>query len=110
MAYQSIYTGEQIERAVGAAQNIGSFSAILLSTDWVGEDAPFTQTLSIEGITGADRPLIDIVQSDNQETAEAELEAWAMVSKIETGDGSITATCYSDKPEIDLNLIILRVV
>ena len=75
MAFQSIYTGEQIERAVGAAQNIGSFSATLLSTDWAGEDAPFIQTLSIEGITGADRPVIDIVQSEDQETAEAELEA-----------------------------------
>ena len=110
MAYQSIYTGAQIDEAVGAAVNIGSFSATLPASGWVGDEAPYTQTVSVAGITGADRPVVDVVQSDDAEIAQTEIEAWGMVSKIETGAESITATCYSDKPEVDLNLNIVRVV
>ena len=77
----------------------------LLSTGWTGS-GPYTQTVSVSGVTAADKPIIDVVLSSGTETAIAELEAWGMVSKIETGAGSITATCLEEQPEVDLNLQI----
>ena len=75
----------------------------LLSTGWTGS-GPYTQTVSVAGITENDRPIIDIVLSATPATALAEVEAWGLVSKIETGTGSITATCLEEAPGVDINL------
>lgn len=62
-----------------------------IGTDWSGSSAPYTQTISVVGILATDNPIVDIVPSNNFEMAEAELEAFGMIYKIVTGDGSITA-------------------
>lgn len=70
-------------------------------TDTSG-NAPFIQTVNIQGILATDTPIIDVVLSSTSETAKSQLEAFSCLSKIETANGSITATCLDTKPTIDI--------
>lgn len=93
-----------MEDGIYNAGTHGAYTATLAADDWVGASAPYTQTVTVTGILSTDNPIVDLVQSATQSTAESELEAWAYISKIVTADGSITATCYADKPTVDLNI------
>lgn len=76
------------------------FSATVTVNDWVGDAAPYTQTIGIEGILETDRPHITPVYADDLETKLAQREAWNMVCEAESADGSITFTCFEDKPAV----------
>lgn len=84
------------------------YNATLLSSGW-SSSAPYTQTLSIQGILSTDIPVVDVVLSSTTSTAVSQLEAWGYVSKIETAANSITATCLKEKPTINIP-IQLKVV
>ena len=75
-----------------------SFTATI-STNWTGSSAPYKQTVSISGILATDRPHIAPVYSSTVATALEQKEAWAMVSDADTSAGSITFTCFEDKPD-----------
>ena len=83
-------------------------TATLSASGW-SASAPYTQTVNVTGITATMTPIADIVLSATQATAETELEDWGKVSKIVTGAGSITVTCFKEKPTVALN-IIMKVV
>lgn len=78
-------------------------SLTLYAASWAGE-GPYTQTVALSGITENDRPHWSIVYSEDPETRLAEKEAFAMVDDLETFDGTVTFTCFEDKPEIDLDI------
>ena len=80
-----------------------------IPVSWTGEQAPYTQTVSVSEIKSTDNPLVDIVLNDNTETAIKELENYGKISRIQTSDGSITITCLEESPEVALN-IQLKVV
>ena len=69
-----------------------------LSTNWSGNSAPYTQTVTVTGILSDDSPIVDVVLSSTTSTALSQLEAWGCVSKITTGTDQITVTCLEDKP------------
>lgn len=73
---------------------------VLAATGWQGE-GPYTQTLAVEGILSTDRPHYGVVYSGNWE---AEKEAFSLVDELDTADGSITFTCFAEKPEADLTI------
>lgn len=84
------------------------YTATLLSSGW-SSSAPYTQTVSVSGILSTDTPIADVVLDVVTSTAMAQISAWMCVSNIETADGSITAKCFENKPEIDIP-IQLKVV
>lgn len=84
------------------------YTATLLSSGW-SSSAPYTQTVSVSGILSTDTPIADVVLDVVTSTAMTQISAWMCVSNIETADGSITATCFETKPEIDIP-IQLKVV
>lgn len=88
---------------------VSDYSASLLSSGWNGSSAPYTQTVSVQGILATDTPIVDVVLDSNTSTAISQNNSWAFVSKIETTANSITATCLESKPEVDLP-IQLKVV
>lgn len=78
------------------------FTAALPADGW-SEEAPYTQTVSIEGILETDEPVADIDMSGaTAETEEALMEAWAMISRIETAEDAVTAVCLTDRPPSDM--------
>lgn len=85
--------------------SVTNYTATLGSSSWVGASAPYTQTVNISGILSTDNPIVDV--SNPTQTM---LDDWACVSSIETSNGSITATCFSDKPSSNINikLMVLR--
>lgn len=80
------------------------FTVILPANGWIGDSAPFKQTIAVEGIQSEDRPHYGLVYSDDTETALAEKEAWALVDDLDTADGSVTFTCFEDKPEVSVTV------
>lgn len=88
---------------------VSDYSASLLSSGWNGSSAPYTQTVSVQGILATDTPIVDVVLDSTTSTAISQNNSWAFVSKIETSADSITATCLESKPEVDLP-IQLKVV
>lgn len=84
------------------AQKPVALTATLAAESWTGSAAPYTQTVSVTGILATDRPIVDVALTGTTGTDTAILEAWGMVSRITTADGSITAVCYEDKPEVDI--------
>lgn len=69
-----------------------------ITTTWSGTSAPYTQTVSVAGITASDTPIICPVYSVDNATAVVQKEAWNLIGKIVTNNGSITVTCFGDKP------------
>lgn len=87
---------------------VSDYNASLLLSNW-SSTAPYTQTVSVQGILATDTPIVDVVLDSVTSTAMSQIEAWMDVSKIETSNDSITATCFESKPEVDLP-IQLKVV
>lgn len=67
---------------------------------------PYTQTVTVEGITESLNPRIDLIVSDNVVTGKKEEIAFSYFTRVTTGDGILTAYCYETKPDVDLNIMI----
>lgn len=78
------------------------FTTTLTANDWAGNTAPYTQRISIEGILSTDKPHFCAVYDADQETRLAQKEAFSMVDDLDTADGSVTFTCFEDKPEVNI--------
>lgn len=89
--------------------SVSNYSATLLSSGWVGASAPYTQTINVTGILSTDNTLANIVLSSDTTTAQSQLTNWAYVSKMETSNDSVTATCFDSKPSIDLNVSLMSI-
>lgn len=94
------------------AQNVANTKATVvkftgaLTANWIGNAAPYTQTVAVDGILETDTPHISPAYSDTLETAVAQKEAWSMVSKAVTGEGVITFTCFEDVPSVKIPIMI----
>ena len=78
------------------------FTVTLLADNWTGIEAPYKQTINVDGITNAHTPHYGPVFSDDLGTSIAEKEAYMLVDDLETFDGSVIFTCFADKPVVDL--------
>ena len=67
----------------------------ILASDWSAE-APYTQTVPIEGLTTEDNPILVQVKAYNK--------AVGMIDDGDTADGQATFKCYNKKPTIDMTV------
>ncbi len=84
---------------------INTYEVSISDTAWIGDEAPFSVTLTGLDWATADMlpPTMDIVCSDYYATAQEELESY-MIYKGVTADGSVTL--YNNvKPTITLNVV-----
>ena len=79
------------------------FNLTLTAAGWTGE-GPYTQTVAVEGILATDMPHYSLVYDANQDTRLSQKEAFACVDDLDTGDGSVTFTCFEERPEADLHI------
>ncbi len=80
-------------------------TATLSAGGWSAQ-APYTQAATVAGMLDTDTPLVDVVLSQVPATAIAQLDAYGLVERIDTGTDTIVVTCYGDKPDIDLTLAL----
>jgi hypothetical protein len=79
------------------------FQCVANAANWSG-NGPYTQVVAVQGILSTDKPIWGIVYSSNAETALAEKEDFACVDDLNTANGSVTLTCYEEKPEVNLTI------
>ena len=102
-----LYTGSVPGTHVKAAlDNLVATKTATITTTWTGASAPYTQTISIAGITANDKPIISPVYSTTLATALLQKEAWNMISKIETGASALYVTCFEEKPTVAIPIQI----
>lgn len=79
----------------------------LPASGWSGT-APYTQSVSVAGVTAEDAPVIGILISEGTTAANVKLQnkAWGCVDRAVTGDGTITFYCYNKKPAADFSVLI----
>lgn len=73
--------------------------------------APYTQTVPVIGIKESDYPIIDVDSSviSSDENGDY-LGAWALIGRVSTANGSVTAYCYQEKPKVDIsvNIVVIK--
>lgn len=79
--------------------------ASLLASGWTTE-APYSQTILVEGVLENDTPHVAPVYSDVLETSLAQREAWAMVCDANTSDGAMSFRCFEELPTVDIPIQI----
>ena len=85
------------------------FQCTLTTSNWNGTSAPYTQTVTVQGMKSSYEPIADVSLSNDIELRKQQNAQWGRVSMITTGDGSITAYCDAVTPTIALP-IRLKVV
>ena len=93
---------------IGAAQceDIEVYIDILWESN---PDGGYKQIIDVPQIHSYDNPIVDVVLGTNVEVNKEFIEAWGLVDRITTADGSITLYAYGDAPEADF-IIRLKVV
>lgn len=96
------------ERIARGFDQIRSVTLTLPASGWQGSEAPYTQTVAVEGMTEDWIPGTPIGVHgglDNQELI-ALREALGMVGSIESQEGYLVVTCPEEKPAVDMTLKI----
>ena len=82
-------------------------SLTLIADNWVGDAAPYTQTVSVEGITANDNPILVsmLAAGTNPDIQKEYNKAFGIISSGAgvTEDGSVTFYVYS-KPAMDVTI------
>ena len=61
-----------------------------ITTTWTGSAAPYSQTITVTGISANDNPVVDLVPSTTYATAQAQMADYGKIYKITTSLNSIT--------------------
>lgn len=91
------------------AETLRSVTVTLPASGWQGSEAPYTQTVTVEGMTQEWIPgQPGAVPQEGQSLEDKTLvqEALSCISEIQSGQGTLTVVCYGEKPEKDLTLRI----
>lgn len=112
MAYNSAYTGAQIDEAVGKVLGgkVGGsptqYTGTLLASGWAADANGYqSQTITIAGLAAnyAVDPQWDVALSGTDKDAdEALLEGFACIHNYTTGKNSLTAQCIGDAPTVNI--------
>lgn len=90
---QALVKTSATDYATGWADISTERTATLATGSWSGASAPYSQAVTITGVTTAGKPpIIDVVLSDTYATAQLELAAYGLVYRFKvTGDNTVTA-------------------
>ncbi len=97
---------------VGAFQQLESSMlksatySVTIPTAWVGDAAPYTCTVAVDGILATDNPHITPIYTSDPSIALRQKADWSMIDKAETIDGSIIFTAYESPPTTAISVQI----
>ena len=84
------------------------YTATIPAEGWTGDAAPYTNAVTVNGITADDRPDIDIVHSDDYSVAEMDIPQWGYIYRAVTSANTVTFYA-TNKPTVALNVQIKAV-
>ena len=103
---------EEVNRQVtGLTNDVGAIKAVktvtLSASKW-STSAPYTQTVTVSGVTAEDSPVIALYISGSPGAAavKAMRKAFGYLDRAVTGNGSITFYCYEKKPAADFSVSV----
>ena len=81
---------EEFTKKLGS---VGTYT-VEVPLSWTTEGDNTYQTISVNGVSGDDTPIADVVLGDDHDANELYLAAWARIARIETSNNAITLHCY----------------
>lgn len=89
------------------ADHSTTVSATLLASAWAGNSAPFTQTVSITGLTATSNGVVreNALPGTDAKTAAQK----ALLEVTAQANGTITVSAYKTKPTVDIPIIVMIV-
>jgi len=94
----------KIDTALGALKSVAIHTTLFASA-WAGVDAPFTQELSIDGLTETQNGTISVAH--NATADQREIAREAMLSVIGQEDGKLIIAADGEMPEFDIPVYII---
>ena len=105
MANSSKISAHDVDNTIATKHDINSIKLITLITSNWSESAPYTQTVTVNGITNTDSPIPLFVDDSNTESEyKSKQKAYGFISYFDSLDGSVTVTCKYKKPEVDFSV------
>ena len=96
----------KIDTALGEkANSCVLVSATLLASAWTGIDSPFTQDITVTGLTATQNGTISVAHNATFEQREMAREA--MLSVVGQEDGKLTIAADGEMPDIDIPVYII---
>ena len=96
----------KIDTALGEKANSSvAIYTTLLASAWAGVNAPFTQELTVEGLTATQNGVIDVAHDAT--VVQRELAREAMLSVIGQTDGTLTIAADGEMPDADIPVYII---
>lgn len=92
-----------------AANAVSSYYTGTISTGWSGSAAPYTNTLTVDGLTTDDHPIIWLNASNTYSTAASEANQWKWVYKASVSADNTLTFYASSKPTVALPVQMLAV-
>lgn len=82
-----------------------TFTATITAARWTGDATPYTNDVTVTGLTADDNPFVDMIASSTFETAETEIEAFANIYRMVTAENKLTVYA-AEKPTVDIAIQI----
>lgn len=96
----------KIDAALGEKANSSVLvSETLLASAWTGIDSPFTQDITVTGLTATQNGTISVAHNATFEQREMAREA--MLSVVGQEDGKLTIAADGEMPDIDIPVYII---
>ena len=96
----------KIDAALGEKANSSVLvSATLLASAWTGIDSPFTQDITVTGLTATQNGTISV--ANNATFEQREMAREAMLSVVGQEDGKLTIAADGEMPDIDIPVYII---
>lgn len=96
------FVSDAEKSAWNAKTQVKSFSATATASGW-SDAAPYTQTITVDGLTGGDAHMYLSPATAGQPTEDEET-AFACITGGTTAANSLTLYCRDDKPASDINI------
>lgn len=77
-----------------------TIEAVLLASNWLGDSAPYTQTVEMDDVTADCCGVIGVSDTATAEQYTAAMDA--VLRKTEQAEGTVTITAYEEKPTVDI--------
>lgn len=97
-----LFGANDINATNSAVNALQGLRQVLVDVSKWSNTAPYTQEISVPGITSADSPTVGLYLSgtESADAVKAMNKAFAMVDFVETLNGKIRVKCFNKKPAV----------